>query len=268
MIKISHESPLSMLEISRTYNDYDYALVHLFEEHPEYYKFFEDSVKMGRHVLLDNSIFELGESFNPKRYAYWIQRLNPTEFIVPDVLEDCQGTIDSAKKCLWHDWDFVTNSKIMGVVQGKTYGELVKCYVALDQEIGVDKLAISFDYSYYLKLFPHPNKWVSYMMGRVMTLNQLMNDGIINKDKPHHLLGCAHPREFSFYQGPEYNWIETLDTSSPVVHGIKRVRYSDAIGNWKKESTKLVDLLDVIPDAMQEKIIANNLIEFRNYVNG
>jgi len=268
MIKISHESPLSMLEISRTYNDYCYALVHLFETHPEYYKFFEDGVKMGRHVLLDNSIFELGKSFDSKRYAYWIQRLQPTEFIVPDVLEDCQGTIDFAKKCLWHDWDFINNSKVIGVVQGKTYGELVKCYVTLDQELGIDKLAISFDYSYYLKLFPHPNKWVSYMMGRVMTLNQLMNDGIINTKKPHHLLGCAHPREFSFYQGPEYNWIETLDTSSPIVHGIKKVKYSNAIGNWKKESTKLVDLLDVIPDETQEKIIANNLAQFRNYVNG
>ena len=153
-------------------------------------------------------------------------------------------------------------------MQGKTYGELVKCYVALDQEIGVDKLAISFDYSYYLKAFPHPNKWVSYMMGRVITLTQLMNDGIINKDKPHHLLGCAHPREFSFYQSPQYHWIETLDTSSPIVHGIKRVRYSDVIGNWKKESTKLVDLLDVVPDEIQERIIASNLIQFRNYVNG
>ena len=268
MIKISHESPLSMLEISRTYNDYDYALVHLFETHPQYYKFFKDSVAMGRHVLLDNSIFELGKAFDPKKYAYWVQALQPREFIVPDVLEDCQGTIDLAKKCLWKDWDFLSNSSTIGVVQGKTYGELVKCYVTLDQELGIDKLAISFDYSYYLKLFPHPNKWVSYMMGRVMTLNQLMADGIINKDKPHHLLGCAHPREFSFYQGPGYYWIDTLDTSSPIVHGIKRVRYSNAIGKWNKESTKLVDLLEVVPDETQERIIASNLIDFRNYVNG
>jgi len=268
MIKISHESPLSMLEISRTYNDYDYALVHLFEQHADYYSFFEESLEQGRHVLLDNSIFELGTAFDSKRYAHWIQKLRPTEFIVPDVLEDCNGTIESAKKCLWHDWDFVNNSRTIGVVQGKTYGELVKCYVALDKELGVDKLAISFDYSYYLKVFPHPNRWVSYMMGRVMTLNQLMADGIINKDKPHHLLGCAHPREFSFYQGPAYHWIETLDTSSPIVHGIKRVRYTNAIGKWNKESTKLVDLLHVIPDETQERIIASNLIDFRNYVNG
>jgi len=268
MIKISHESPLSMLEISRTYNDYDYCLVHLLDEYPEYYKFFQDSLKMGRCVLLDNSIFELGTAFNHKEYAKWVQKLNPTEYIIPDVLEDCNGTIESAKKCLWKDWDFVSSSKTIGVVQGKTYAELVKCYATLDQEIGVDKLAISFDYSYYLKLFPHPNKWVSYMMGRVMTLTQLMNDGIINKDKPHHLLGCAHPREFSFYQSSEFKWIETLDTSSPIVHGIKRIRYTDEIGSWKKESTKLVDLLDVVPDQIQERIIANNLIEFRNYVNG
>ena len=257
-----------MLEASRTYNDYDYALVHLFEEQPSYYKFFEDSIAMGRHVLLDNSIFELGTSFDPKRYAYWIQKLNPTEYIVPDVLEDCNGTIESAKQCLWTDWNFLSNARVMGVVQGKTYGELVKCYVTLDQEIGVDKLAISFDYSYYLKLFPHPNKWVSYMMGRVMTINQLMADGIINKNKPHHLLGCAHPREFSFYQGEAFNFIETLDTSSPIVHGIKKVAYSNKIGLWEKEKTKLVDLLNVVPDDEQYETIRYNLTEFRKYVNG
>ena len=93
-----------------------------------------------------------------------------------------------------------------------------------------------------------------------------MNDGIINKNKPHHLLGCAHPREFSFYQGPEFNWIDTLDTSSPIVHGIKKVRYSDKIGTWSKESTKLVDLLDSVPDAEQEQIIAYNLEKFKSYV--
>ena len=61
---VSHESPISFLDESRKYNDYDYALVHLFETHPEYYQFFKDSINLGRQVLLDNSIFELGESFD------------------------------------------------------------------------------------------------------------------------------------------------------------------------------------------------------------
>jgi hypothetical protein len=157
---------------------------------------------------------------------------------------------------------------MIGVMQGKNYGELIKCYTYMDQVMNVDKLAISFDYSYYREVFPHPNKWVSFMMGRVTTLTRLLNEGIINKNKPHHLLGCAHPREFSFYQGPEFSWIDSLDTSSPIVHGIKKVAYSDKIGTWSKESTKLVDLLDSVPDAVQEKCIADNLAAFRSYVNG
>ena len=265
MIKISHESPLCMLEQSRSYNDYDYALVHLFDKEPRYLKFFQDSLDRGRTVLLDNSIFELGKAFDANLYRKWICTLKPTEYIVPDVLEDCIGTINNMD-----DWLFCRRvhgnlpaSKVIGVVQGKNYAELVRCYAYMDQH--ADKIAISFDYSYYLKVFPHPNKWVSYMMGRIITLNQLMYDGIINKHKPHHLLGCAHPREFSFYTGPEYGWIESVDTSSPIVHGIKGIDYSDRIGTWEKEKTKLVDLLHITPTAEQHISILYNIRGFRKY---
>lgn len=270
MIKISHESPLSMLEHSRVYNDYDYALVHLFETHPEYYSFFEKSVQDGRHVLLDNSIFELGTAFDSIKYITWVHRLNPTEFIIPDVLESCEGTLRSAdlflQNYLAEGSEYIDGDpKLIGVVQGKNYNELVKCYTTLDK-MGVDKLAISFDYSYYTEIFPHPNKWVAYMMGRVLTLTQLLRDGIINTKKPHHLLGCAHPREFSFYTGSEFNWIETLDTSSPIVHGIKGISYSDKIGTWNKESTKLVDLLNIALTSEQTDLILSNIKKFKEYV--
>ena len=61
---VSHETPISFLDESKSYNDYDYALVHLFETHPEYYSFFKSSLLEGREVLLDNSIFELKEAFD------------------------------------------------------------------------------------------------------------------------------------------------------------------------------------------------------------
>jgi len=150
-------------------------------------------------------------------------------------------------------------------VQGTNYGELVKCYTVLDK-LGVDKIAISFDYSHYLREFPYNNAWVSYAMGRVMTLQRLLDDGVINLDKPHHLLGCAHPREFSFYNRAEFSWIESLDTSSPIVHGIKKVSYGDKIATWYKEKTKLADLLDCVPDAEQEFWIAENINKFRSFV--
>jgi hypothetical protein len=69
-VQISHESPLCLLEKSREYNDYDYALVHLFEKYEQYYNFFAKSLKLGRRVILDNSLFELKESFDPEKFMF------------------------------------------------------------------------------------------------------------------------------------------------------------------------------------------------------
>lgn len=273
-MKISHESPLSLMPQSRKYNDYDYALVHLFEEIPEYYEFFVESVNQGRHVLLDNSIFELGTAFDPVKYAFWIARLNPTEYIIPDALEDCIKTMDNAlawketQMSLLHSGDspLAPDSKTIGVVQGKTYEDLVNCYQYLDEVIDVDKIAISFDYSYYLEVCPHPNKWMGYTLGRVQTLTRMLNDGIINKDKPHHLLGCALPLEFFFYR-EGFDWIDTIDTSSPIVHGLLDIVYEPgSIVN--KQSIKLVDLIHTTPTHEQIDKINWNLSVFKSYCKG
>lgn len=266
-MKISHESPLSIMSHSRKYNDYDYALVHLFEEIPEYYQFFEESLKQGRHVILDNSIFELGTAFDPQKYATWIDKLKPTEYIIPDVLENAMGTMDNALDWKEKYWEALSeNSKCIGVVQGKSYNELVQCYQYLDEVINVDKLAISFDYSYYLEVCPHPNKWMGFVQGRVQTLTRMLNDGIINKDKPHHLLGCALPIEFLFYR-EGFDWIETIDTSNPVVHGLCDIVYEPG-GLISKQSVKLVDLIHADPNDEQVSKINWNLSVFRSYCKG
>lgn len=267
MKKISHECPLSLLAQSHKFNDYDYALVHLFETEPEYLKHYTDSVEKGRHVLLDNSIFELGTSFDSERYAYWINTLKPTEYIIPDVLEDTIGTMDKALDWKENYLDKVPdNIKKIGVVQGKTYHDLVQCYEYMNETIDVDKIAISFDYSYYLDICPHPNKWVSYALGRAQTLSKLLHEGYINENKPHHLLGCALPIEFFFYrQG--FDWIETIDTSSPIVHGLCDIVYEPG-GIVDKQSIKLVDLIHSIPSPEQVDKINWNLSIFRSYVNG
>lgn len=265
-IRIAHESPLSMLSESRQYNDYDYALVHKFEDTPEYFNFFVESLNQGRHVILDNSIFELGKAFDPKQYLHWIQRLKPTEYIIPDVLEDAVGTIANAIDWKNNYQPLVDPSiRTIGVVQGKSYDDLVTCYQYMDQQIGVDKIAISFDYSYYLEVCPHPNKWMGFVNGRVQTLARLLKDGIINTNKPHHLLGCALPIEFMFYR--EFKWIDTIDTSSPIVHGLMDVAY-EACGLQTKQSIKLVDLLDARPTEDQHELINHNISMFREFVRG
>ena len=43
MIKIAHESPKSIFSKVQEYTDYDYALVHLFEEDEDYFNLFKEA---------------------------------------------------------------------------------------------------------------------------------------------------------------------------------------------------------------------------------
>ena len=249
---ISHESPISFLEESRSYNDYDYALVHLFETHPEYYNFFKNSIKMGRQVLLDNSIFELGEAFDPDKFATYARELKPSFYIVPDVLEDGYATMESFQSFTTKYPD-LPGLKI-GAVQGKTYDEIIDCYRYMSDF--ADYIAISFDFSYYLVTGRGKTKLERWCDGRRRLIEQLKSDGIWNKNKPHHLLGCSLAKEFKHYIGDKS--IRSVDTSNPVVAGIKELRYNGDLGLQEKPSIMLADLIDHdVTDSQKEDILYN-----------
>lgn len=269
MIKIAHESPKSIFKQVQACTDYDYALVHLFEEDPEYLQMFKDAVAEGREVILDNSIFELGTAFDPERFVYWINELNPTWYIVPDVLEDHVGTRRNMEDWL-QNWKpkVKVPSKMIGVAQGKTFNAVSDCYDYMVRDARVDKIAISFDYSYYELAFPHPNKLISWAMGRVRLLNYLDTAGVLDKRIPHHLLGCAIPGEGIFYTSPEYDYIDSMDTSNPVVHGLKRIPYKGPLGLEFKSSEKLYTLINSEVDSDQWNTVRFNIENFKRLWRG
>lgn len=265
MIKTAHESPISLFRDVQRVTDIDYCLVHLLEENEKYLNLFVDSVESQREVILDTSIFELGEAFESSKFAYWVDYLRPTWYIIPDVLEDSQATQDKASE--WVDeYDDDVPGKRIGVVQGKSYDEIVECYDFLNEVINVDMLAISFDYSFYEELIPTNNKYLSWMLGRFTLLNRLYSDGIIEETKPHHLLGCALPQEGLLYSktNSNWDWIYSIDTSNPIVHGLKGIRYGTE-GLSTKESTKLFTLIN--EPKPQNFMWLKNVLDFRDYWN-
>lgn len=269
-MKISHEVPICLLEESRVFNDYDYALVHLFEEYPKYYDFFKKSLGMGREVILDNSIFELGVAFDFEKYRQWIQKLNPTYYIVPDSLEDSRQTIQNAEK--WFEFHHPGYSpgnvaKPIGVLQGKNYEELWWCLRRF-RDLNIDRIAISFDYSFYQEIFPHPNKLVSWCFGRVLLINKLIEycQNIELEIPKLHLLGCSSLLEFSLYSDETYSFIKSLDTSNPIVHGIKGIPYSLPDLLHKKPSVKLFELINEQLTPEQYKLITDNVHFFRQII--
>ena len=244
LIKVSHESPISILDISREYNDFDYCLVHLLDQYPVYKDFFKFArMAYNREVLLDNSIFELGKAFDSHEFWAKVKEIKPNMFIVPDVLEDAQGTVQSFKAFANYTLDIKNNllTKAIGAVQGKTWHELKECYKFMSDN--ADMIAISFDFSYYQAIgegASHLEKWCT---GRQRFISDLISNGIWNWNKPHHLLGCSLAKEFRFYVDRNIHNIVSCDTSNPVVAAIHGLKYDADYGLDNKPSTKLADLI-------------------------
>tara|TARA_B100000575_G_scaffold24030_2_gene16341 strand:- start:4050 stop:4862 length:813 start_codon:yes stop_codon:yes gene_type:complete len=260
-VKIAHEAPLSIFDEVQKVTDYDYALVHLFDESEEYYNKFVKAKEDGREIILDNSIFELGSAYNGDSYADWISKLEPDWYIVPDVLDDGDATVASFD-------NFVgtyagLRGKVIAVAQGDNYNDFVNCYSYLSNNPCVDKVAISFDSKFFPPVVGE-NKWYRYMVGRQNMIAQLLEDGIINKNKPHHLLGCGLPQEFIAYQN--YDWIDSVDTSNPVIHGLHDIKYQED-GLYAKYPTKLYTLMNENVVDKLEKVLYNIRI-FRTFCNG
>lgn len=257
-MKVAHESPNSIFKEVQKLTDYDYCLAHLYMESRQYRSHFRESVRNGREVILDNSIFE-GKPLSNEGYAEIIKELMPEWYIVPDVLERYERTIANYV-------DFTTQypnlpGKRIGVVQGKTMDEIVKCYTGL-LKLPIDKIAISFDYSYYTKLSRTPDlKLESWCTGRQTLLDILEGLDIIDTSVPHHLLGCSLAKEFSYYKN--YKWIDSVDTSNPVVAGYYKMKYEGTNGLSDKPSMKLMDLIDVELSEEQKEIIFYNIKQFK-----
>lgn len=263
MIKTFHEAPKSIFGKVQRMTDGDYALVNLFDDE-EYYSLFNPAK---RETILDNGVFELGKAFDSDVFAGWIEKFKPTYYIVPDVLEDGEATVARFM-------EFISKyrglpGKIMGVAQGRNYDEFVKCYKAIEPYC--DKVGISFDCSWYREGVKSDNPWVQLAGGRLRTLLQMEDDRILNRKKPHHLLGVALPQEmehYKLYKGSNIlKCIDSVDTSNPVVHGLKHIAYNSN-GLQSKETQKLYTLINADVSDVQMHTIEHNIREFRRFCNG
>lgn len=263
---ISHECPIAALPTSVSFNDYDYCLVHLLETHSAYLGFYDKSRRNNRELLLDNSIFELGTAFNSDKFADWVKKLTPSYYVIPDVLENSEATITSYQNFL-KSYPDLPGLRI-GVVQGKTYQELVDCYQHMAKYS--DYIALSFDLSYYQTTGFGVNKLQRQCSGRQKLIESFIRDEIYRADKPHHLLGASLMSEFNWYVRNNIPGIRSCDTSNPIVAAIEGIRYSSDLGLNQKPKTKLIEYIDLSLEDYKkcEKLVEYNTDWFRKAVNG
>lgn len=256
-IKVSHEVPLQLLSLSELFNDYLYCLPHLLDLHPDYETYFREAKKAGKYIIMDNSLHELGEAYNTKRLLYWVNELEPNEFIVPDVWENAHLSVRNAKQ--WAEIQLPENTLKVAVVQGKNQTEFATSYQSY-KWFGYRKIAFSYGASWFAETFNHPNIYISKMIGRLKTITNLYKYNVIGDYDNVHLLGCNLPQEFLYYK--DFPFIKSIDTSNPIIHGLEGIRYSEG-GLLHKSSQKIDE--NFTQEVSQDQInnILHNVNMFR-----
>jgi hypothetical protein len=260
-IKISHEVPFCLLEKSREFNDYDYCLPHLMDENEEYRNFFYESKKMGRYIVMDNSLHELGEAYNTERLLYWVNEIKPNEFIVPDVWEDYSSSVRNARQ--WSTVELPEEVIKVAVVQAKSLHEAILCTQAY-KDFGYKKIAYSYGASYYNELCPHPDKDFGKAIGRFIAIEKMIDAKVLSHTDRVHLLGTASPIEFGLYKN--IKCIESIDTSNPVMAGIEKRVYHQ-LGISPKPVANMNKYQDVSEDFIETELIEYNIRKFREINN-
>ena len=257
MIKVSHEVPKCLLKASLEFNDYQYCLPHLLDQDTAYRKHFYDFKKSGGYIIMDNSLHELGEAYDHERLMFWVNELEPDEFIVPDVWMDIDATLKNAEE--WIKLKYPSNTTPVAVVQSRSFKDAEECYLAL-KNMGYKKIAFSYGADWYMDKFHGIHIDKAKMMGRISAVKQMFYNGTIKKDDRVHLLGCSLPQEFGWYENCSY--IESIDTSNPIMAALEGIGY-DEFGLLTKPKANMNDHFYIDIKDVNLKLVLHNVETFK-----
>lgn len=232
-MRISHETPLDFLDLSLTFNDYQYCLPHYWEKYPKYKEFFLKYRKMkNSFVFLDNGLFE-GGVFPEEKLLEIINELKPDIFIIPDTWNNSYKTFEAAE--YWSNLGLDPKIRLMVVVQGTNLTEFEQL-IHDSQKIGIKHFGFNHSSTAYSKVFSHSDPLISKMMGRIIMLNNLFEMDVFDDLKKCylHLLGVNLPQEM-FLLGNIKKYFSSIDTSNPILVGALGKRYNEMGINFKPE---------------------------------
>jgi len=126
--------------------DYHLLLAHDVVKHPGgYAEVFGSNFRLNhRHgcIILDNSLIELGHPADDDMILEAAAIVNPNVVVLPDYAHDMERTIDGSSKA-YNRWRKIgLHTDYMGVAQGNTLDEYVKCATTLTKLIHVNHIGI------------------------------------------------------------------------------------------------------------------------------
>ena len=254
MIKVSHELPLSLLRYGYKWNDYDYCLPNLLK-YEQYANYFKQAKKDKRFIILDNGLFE-GVHYTNSELITFNDLIQPDIFIVPDEWNDSTTTLRNAKQWINQYGKPLRDTykiNLMAVCQGKDICELITTYQTL-VDLGYKHIAFNHSSIAYTNYYPNHSKLSAQMYGRIELVRRLIETDTIDKSVYHHLLGASDWKEFQVYT--EFDWIKSVDTSSPIINGALGIKLNHD-EPYIKPTKKIEELFNIDLSEQIEDIIFN-----------
>ena len=223
--------PVSQLSTFAIQSKFHLILPHLVNSLPKYKEFYKERAREGDHVLLDNSVFELGHSLDKKELLETAEDLHVTEVVAPEVWEDAIGTNILVEDFIEYHDSMQSNIKILAMAQGNTIDEIVESFFKWNNHIKIDSLGLPFSLDYEIKGISDNVK--SLTLRRVLNrwhlvdrINQYSKASSI-RIKPTHLMGLSDAVELQRYKGDDYYWVRSNDSSTAFVHGVNGILYTE-----------------------------------------
>ena len=260
-MKISHELPLSLLEYSMGWNDYEYCLPHLLDKHQDYRQYFLDSRERDRFIIMDNGLFE-GVTHTIQDLLEKIDLIKPDIFIVPDEWNDSTITAKNAKH--WLQYKMPMRTKLMVVLQGKTVNDIHLLYKQCI-DLGYTHFAFNHSSIVYQELAGSENALANQSVGRVLLIQYLLSQNVIKEHHYIHLLGASTPQEFTFYRDALPTLVNSVDTSNPIICGALGIKYTE-FGLLEKPKEKIEEFMEKDLSPQLENIIFN-VNRFKEFCN-
>ncbi len=204
-MRLAFECPTSLLEFVQPMADFDWILAHLVLQDEKYAHFYAESF---RFKVLDNSVNELLNPVSLKDLVTAAKIVSPNVVVSPDILGDSVRTLDSLKEIQ----KYFSVDEILPVLQGKTLNGIVGCS-GLIKSLGYNKVAVPYDIG--CERFDS--------LQHMAFMRKAVISQILDMFEEIHLLGLTTLEELVFYKG--VTQIKSLDTGSPVLHGLKGIEY-------------------------------------------
>lgn len=211
------------------------VLAHLVHTDKQYAEFYRNRKKAGDFIMLDNSAYELKESFSPDLLLDLGKSINADAIVLPDYpFEPAQKTIDAAEKYipLFKQHGF----KSFFVPQSKT-GDLhdwIRAYQYGSMNPDIEILGMS------ILGIPNALNAVDPSYSRVVMTALLQDRGLFNKNKHHHYLGLNAGPALEIPSLIRMGAINTIDSSGPIWAAILGHQYTT-----EADSMQLVKKLKV-----------------------